>query len=224
MTGPDINRPVAGSNAIGRFVIGVSPIGDINPFDIWATCVSQYANSPIITTLIQNFSAYLDQTQNTDNFIDFMLDISSAQGYGLDVWGTIVGVTRVLFIPGTQKYFGFEEATIISADTFGPGGQSPFYSGEPTSSNYSLSDPAFRILILAKALANISDGSIKSINQILLNLFPARGGNAYVTDGNNMTMTYQFGFVLTPVELAILGQSGVLPKPVGVSSSVVQVL
>jgi hypothetical protein len=221
MSGPDLNQLVAGSNSIGSFVIGISPIGDIELFDVWDTVISQYANSPIITTLIQNFSAYLDQTQNIDNFIDFMRDISSAQGIGLDIWGTIVGVTRTLFIPGSQRYFGFEEATTISADPFG---QSPFYAGVPLSSNFSLSDSAFRILILAKALANISDGSIKSINQILLNLFPARGGNAFVTDGNNMTMTYQFGFLLTSVELAILEQSGVLPKPVGVSSSVVQVL
>ena len=202
-------------------MIGISPIGDIEPFDVWETIVSQYANSPIITALIENFSAYLDQTQNIDNFIDFMRDISTAQGIGLDIWGTIVGVTRTLFIPGTQKYFGFDEATTISADPFD---QSPFYSGVPLSSNFELSDPAFRVLILAKALANISDGSIKSINQILLNLFPNRGGNAYVADGLNMTMTYTFNFVLTPVELAILGQSGVLPKPVGVASSVVQVI
>lgn len=222
MTGPDISRPRPGSNSIGRFVIGVSPIGDITAFDIWQTVVSQYANSEIITTLVQNFSAYLDQTQNTDNFIDLMLDVSTAQGYGLDCWGTIVGVTRVLNIPGDQKYFGFEEATIISADSFGPGGLSPFYSGIQTSSNFNLSDDAFRILILAKALANICSGSIQAINQILVNLFRGRG-NAYVTDGNNMTMTYTFNFILTSVELAIVEQSGVLPKPVGVSSVVVQV-
>jgi hypothetical protein len=221
MTGPDIYRQRPGSNAIGSFIIGISPIGDIEPFDVWSTIISEYANSPIITALIENFSAYLDQTQNIDNFIDFMRDISSAQGIGLDIWGTIVGVTRTLFIPGTQKYFGFDEATTISADPFD---QSPFYSGVPLSSNFELSDPAFRVLILAKALANISDGSIKSINQILLNLFPNRGGNAFVADGLNMTMTYTFDFILTPVELAILGQSGVLPKPVGVASSVVQVV
>jgi hypothetical protein len=32
-----------------------------------------------------------------------------------------------------------------------------------------------------------------------------------------MAMTYVFGQDLTPVELAIVAQSGVLPKPVGVS-------
>lgn len=222
MTGPDINRQLAGSNAIGRFVIGISPIGDIAPFDLWQTVISQYANSPILMQLIENFAAYVDQTENIDNFIDFMRDISTAQGIGLDIWGTIVGVTRTLHIVGTQKYFGFEEATTISADTFGPGGQSPFFAGNPLTSNFQLSDDSFRVLILAKALANISDGSIKSINQILINLFRNRG-NAFVVDNNNMTMIYNFNFVLTAVELAIVSQSGVLPKPVGVASTIVEV-
>jgi Protein of unknown function (DUF2612) len=39
-----------------------------------------------------------------------------------------------------------------------------------------------------------------------------------------MTMTYTFAFQLSPVELAIVTQSGVLPKPTGVLASVVVTL
>ena len=42
-----------------------------------------------------------------------------------------------------------------------------------------------------------------------------------MTDLGNMAMQYVFTFGLTPVEYAILTQSGVLPKPVGVSASLV---
>lgn len=218
MTGPDINRARPGSNAIGNFIIGVSPIGDIIPFDFWNTIISQYANSPILTQLIANFDSYVDQTENMQNFFDFIWNVDTAQGYGLDVWGRIVGVSRTLHITGSAENFGFEEATTLSAFGFN---QEPFYAGDPLTTNFNLSDSAFRVLIFAKALANISDGSIKAINQLLLNLFPGRG-NCYVTDGLNMSMTYTFEFLLSPVEQAILGQSGVLPKPVGVSASVVQ--
>jgi uncharacterized protein YigE (DUF2233 family) len=38
---------------------------------------------------------------------------------------------------------------------------------------------------------------------------------------NNMVMTYTFMFPLTSVELAIVTQSGVLPRPTGVHASVV---
>lgn len=225
MSGPPYPpAPVAGSNAIGKFIIGVSPLGTISPFVFWTTVISQYANSPILTQLIQNFDDCLDQTQNFDNFYDDIWNIATAQGVGLDIWGRIVGVTRIIQLPNANLYFGFEEAGTgnPNSNPWGPGGAGVWYNGVPNTNNVALSDDAFRILIYAKALANISDGSIKSINQILINLFPNQGGNAYCTDGLNMTMTYTFGWQLTPVQLAIVSQSGVLPKSIGVSASIVQ--
>jgi hypothetical protein len=216
MSGPDINRPRSGSNAIGSFIIGVSPIGTIIPFDYWATIISQFANSPILTQLIANMDSYLDQTANLDAFYDLIFNVATAQGYGLDVWGKIVNVSRTLDVPGSLQYFGFDEAG-IGANPFNT---QPFFSGQQLTSNFILSDSAYRVLIFAKALANICDGSIPAINQILLRLFPNRG-NCFVTDGLDMTMTYTFRFVLTQVELAIVAQSGALPKPTGVSATVV---
>ena len=98
---------------------------------------------------------------------------------------------------------------------------------EPVTSNYALLDGPYRALILAKALANICNATIPAINQILINLFGPTGplpvpGNAYCTDGLNMTMTYTFSGPLDPVQTAIVYQSGVLPKPAGVSATVVQ--
>lgn len=220
MSGPPYPHPnpVPGSNAIGGFTIAVSPIGTITPFDVWTTVISQYANSPIITKLCTNYGQYVDQTVDFDEFYDTIWNVDTAIGYGLDIWGRIVGVDRILHIQSGGKYLGFEEAGGTTVDPFG---QAPFFSGSPTTDNFRLADDAFRVLIFAKALANISDGSIPSINQLLLNLFPNRG-NCYVVDNLDMTMTYLFKFALTSVEAAILSQSGVLPKPVGVLATVVQ--
>lgn len=223
MSGPPFPpAPAAGSNAIGKFTIGVSPIGTISPFNFWLTVISQYANSPILTQLISNFDQYIDQTQNFDSFYDNIWNIATAAGVGLDIWGRIVGVSRVIPLAGSAIYFGFEEAGTgnVNSNPWGPGGTGPWYSGVPNTSNYELSDDAFRTLIYAKALANISNGSIQSINQILINLFPNQGGNAYVIDNENMSMVYFFSWALTPVQLAIVSQSGVLPKPTGVASSI----
>jgi len=183
------------------------------------TIISQFAASPIICQLIANMNDYIDPTINLDSFYNNVWNVHTAIGYGLDVWGRIVGVNRVLNIPIGGKYLGFEEAGSVSADPFN---NSPFYTGEPITGNYVLTDDGFRTLILAKAFANICDGSIPSINQILLTLFPGQG-NCYCTDGQNMTMTYTFEFTLSPVDAAIVEQSGVLPRPCGVSVSVVQV-
>ena len=209
--------PSAGSNAIGSgFTIGISAIGDIPPFSVWSSIISQYANSPILTTLLTNLDSYLDQTVNIDSFFDNIFNIDTAQGNGLDVWGRRLNVSRTVQVPSIS-YFGFEEAT-PGADTFG---QASFYSGGGLTNNYLLSDTAYRTLLYAKAFANVTDGSIKSINTLLRALFPGRG-NAYVQDNRNMSLTYTFNFALTAVELAIVQGSGVLPKSTGVKLLVSQ--
>lgn len=261
-TGPTYPAPpAAGSNAIGKFAIGVGQIGDIPEFSYWDTVASQYANSSILTGIIGSFFAAADQTQNLDNFFDAVWNLDTAQDYGLDFWGRVVGINRVIQVPTTSN-FGFAEAagslpfntnvsfangTWVVSNQWQGGGS--FYAGTPLTQNYSLSNDTFRNLILTKAAANITDGSIKSINQTLLKLFPGRG-NAYVTDGyqgnsyfgfaesqnalpfgqgafyngqtiQSMVMTFTFNFPLSPVELAIVNTSGVLPKPTGVQSSIV---
>jgi hypothetical protein len=177
------------------------------------TLVSQYATSPSIVRLIDNFNDWVDPSANIDAFYDLVWNVDTAVGYGLDVWGRIVGVGRVLQISVAGKYFGFDEATNISADPFNT---SPFYSGQQINNNFVLADDGFRVLVLAKAFANICDGSIPAINHILLTLFPGRG-NCCISDGRNMTMTYTFPFKLTPVEAAIVAQSGILPRSSGVA-------
>lgn len=220
MSGPPYpHAPLTSSNAIGDFIIGVSPIGQISPFDVWSTIINQYANSPIISQLCVNMGQYLDQIQNFSDFYNTMWNVDTAVGLGLDIWGRIVGVQRVLHVPVGTRYLGFAEAGGLTVDPFN---QSPFYSGATLTDNFTLSDDAFRVLIFAKALANITDGSTKSINQLLINLFPDRG-NAYVVDNGNMTMTYTFEFSLSTVEAAIMEQSGVLPTPTGVLANVVQI-
>lgn len=218
MSGPDIFRSrrgfTIGISAIG----GQDPIGGIQSFDFWKTVLSQYANSPILMRLLENMDSYLDTTADFENFYDLVMNVVTAQGYGLDVWGRIVDVSRTLSVQSESTYLGFAEA----GETAQPFNQAPFYSGQQTNNNFVLTDAAYRVLIFAKALANICDGSIPAINQILLNLFPNRG-NCYVIDGLNMTMFYKFDFALTPVELAIISQSGALPKSTGVSLTVLSV-
>ncbi|QPF81685.1 DUF2612 domain-containing protein [Bradyrhizobium genosp. L] len=213
MSGPPYPHPnpAPGSNAIGSFAIGVSPIGTIPTFDVWTTILAQYANSPIITSWVNSFNAAMDLTEAFDNFYDLIWNVLTAQGYGLDVWGRIVGVQRAISIPGGVQYLGFEEAG-GSWTGFNQGG---FYSGGGLTQNYVLSDDDFRKLILAKASGNISDGSIPSVNAILLGLFPGRG-TCYIADNLNMSQTYTFNFALTAVEIAIVLQANVLPNAAGV--------
>jgi hypothetical protein len=185
------------------------------------TILSQYANSPVITQLISNFNDCIDPSANIDAFYNLLWNVDTAVGYGLDVWGRIVGLEngRLLKIPAEEIKFGFDEAGAASAAPFGQG---VFYNGANVTENFLLPDDAFRTLILVKALSNISDGSIPSTNRLLQNLFAGRG-RCYVTDLFNMHMRYVFEFFLTPVEMAIMTQSGALPRPTGVGAAIMQV-
>ncbi len=185
------------------------------------TVISQYTNSTSLLALLESIDEWISPDANFEAFYNLIWNVDTAVGYGLDVWGRIVGIVRTVTITNNY-YFGFAQAndpTLVG--TWGeagstPSGHAPFYSGEPVTKNFVLADDAFRKLIFAKAAANITNGSIQSINAILMNiLFPGRG-NAYVVDGLNMTMTYAFDFPLQPFEVSIVVASGVLPRSTGV--------
>ncbi|WP_176077507.1 DUF2612 domain-containing protein [Burkholderia dolosa] len=189
--------------------------------NVMSTIISQYANSPTLLQLIENFDQYVDPSADINAFYDMVWNVDTAVGRGLDIWGKIVGLEngRLLKIPSAELNLGFKEAGNASATPFGSG---VFYSGGTVTENYYLSDDAFRTLILVKAMANISDGSIPSYNRLLQNLFKGRG-RCYVNDLGNMQMRYTFEFYLEPWEQAIVTQSGVLPRPTGVLASMVQI-
>lgn len=181
-------------------------------FDPAVTVLSEYANSPVLTKLVDNFAQWLDPASRFDAFYSLIWDIDTAQGFGLDVWGRILGVSRILQVP-SGVYLGFEQDA--QAKPFGFG---ILYGGGRATNNVALTDTAYRTLLLAKAALNITNASIPAINAILLNLF----GNGYVRDNMDMTMTFVFQETLTPLQTAIVFQSGVLPKPCGVSFTVEQ--
>ncbi|MDP4023715.1 DUF2612 domain-containing protein [Methylobacterium sp. NEAU 140] len=275
--------PGPGSNAIGVGAIGVAPVGTLPAFDWRKTILSQYADSDRITGLIETFFQAVDQTANFDAFYDNIWNLPSAQGYGLDCWGRIVGINRVLQVT-TVAWFGFSEALPGSLSfgdarfagytpslgfaeagdqrSFDEGtfafrkqfqgvdpnaGAGPLYPGGQLTSNYRLSDKEYLRMIYAKARANITNGSIPAVNQILISLYPGRG-NVYVQEGTPPTffgfaeaqntapfgqavfyngqtipsMQYQivFKFQPSPVDLAIVQNSGVLPKPTGIAASI----
>jgi len=188
------------------------------------TVISQYANSPTLRQLIHNMDEYINPDADFDAFYDYVWNVETAQGFGLDVWGRIVGVGRMLTIPALETFLGYQEAYTAPTAATGaqPFGQAPMYVGAASSQTYRLADDAYRKLILVKALANISDCTSPSLNRLLSNLFAGRG-RCYVTDTGLMEFRYVFEFALEPYEVAIMTQSGAIPKPAAVLANVLQV-
>jgi len=195
--------------------LGISAI-DVSP-NIDITLISQYAQSPVITQLIDNLAEYFDQSANWNNFYQYVWNLDTAQAWGLDFWGKVLRVTRFLELPITAEYLGFEAAGGgASGYPFDVG---VFYSGETSTQTYALDDDTYRLLLYAKAFANICRTSIPVLNQLMRMLFPGLG-DTYCLDNGNMSMTYYLGWSPTPVQLAIVEQSGVVPHPTGVAVSI----
>lgn len=191
------------------------------------TIIAQFSNSPTITSLLESFNDAVDPAVNFQEFYDKIWNILTAVGFGLDIWGRIVGLPngRLLQLGVNSQILGYENADI--PPDWAPFNQGTFYSGASSSTTFILADDAFRTLILAKALANITSTDSQSLNRLIRNLFPGRG-RAYVVDRGQsntavggMAMSYVFEFSLTAVEYAILTQSGVLPHPAAVGFTVI---
>lgn len=124
------------------------------------TIISQYGNSPHIQGLIEAFCKQIDPTADIGTFYKKVFDPRTAEGFGLDIWGDIVGVIRYIKTNANNGWLGM----------FGQGAQNfdnaPFYN-EGVTSTYVLSDNAFRELIFLKAYANISTATMPDVKYVL---------------------------------------------------------
>lgn len=171
--------------------------GGIPLFAPLDTVAHQYRNSPTLLQLISNFSQYVDSSADFQRFYDNVWNIQTAQGFGLDILGRLVGVSRQVNVPA------------IFPLAVSPGIRN-------------LTDDQFRVVIYAKALANIVSTSCPDLNRVLTALFPGRG-SAYVEDLGGMRIKNKFLFALQPTEFAIIAQSGAVMHPAGVQSSIFNV-
>ena len=95
-----MQRPGPRPKAIPLLLLLASALG-LLAFDVAQTVISQYANSPVLLALLRRLNTALDQAANIEQFYTLVWDLRTAVGYGLDVWGRIVGVNRVLRVPTT---------------------------------------------------------------------------------------------------------------------------
>ncbi|MCM1513241.1 MAG: DUF2612 domain-containing protein [Oxalobacter formigenes] len=176
----------------------------------------QYQNSPKLSQLVDFVYQHYDAQAVIDKFYEIVVNIDTAKGFGLDIWGRIVGVGRYLTVTPQNKNFGFNTPN----NSFTPFNVAPFRNGEPVTDTYRLNDNAYRKLIFVKAMANIVRPNAPAINNILQYLFD--GKRCYVLDLGNMAMRYVFAFYLQPYERAII-ESEYFPRPAGVRVEILEI-
>lgn len=180
-----------------------------------ATLLSQYDNSPIIRALLQSFEWAVNPSWEIDAFYASVFNPHTAFGWGLDVWGRIVGIDRAIVLEGNPNAFGFFGSELA------PFGQGPFYSANATSLQV-LSDEAYRLLIFLKAAINISTGTMRELNALFLWLFGSRG-RVMVLHVGTMHLRLLFRFRLKIFERALLTQAMTSPIPAGVGYDIYDV-
>lgn len=175
------------------------------------TIMSQYANSPRLMHILTSLWDGINPEKFVSQYYSLIMNIPTANSFGLDIWGRIVGIGRTVNFPDPQgEYFGF-------IDGFFPFNSRPFASAGGSSSAWELTDDAYRELILVKALSNIVYATVPNINAVMKAMFT---GPSYCLIVGHMQIRYVFEFDLTAYQRYLVYDSGILPRPCGVGVSV----
>jgi hypothetical protein len=184
---------------------------------------SQYAASEKILALAAGFQDRIDPEVDVELFYRKMFDIYTAEGMGLDNWGVILQIGRTIPGPYMGDCFGFDGSGLAPFD------QLPFVpdSGSGAAvTMITLDDELYRLLLLYKALANISASDAATQNKLLSVLIDtgiggfgnAHGGRvpAYVLEIDTMVIRWVFEDFMTPLQLAVFRVAGTLARGAGV--------
>ena len=147
---------------------------DFTSFDTWdiaETVQSQYATSKRMRAVIDAFWQAINPKSDIDLLYKKLVNPRTAEGWGLDIWGRIVAIGRsYLAVEDDTPYFGFDPPGDIVNPRLNNFGNAPFY--KQVLGKVRLGDTAFRTYVFLKALINISNSSLASLNRMVKLLFP----------------------------------------------------
>lgn len=130
---------------------------------------SQYGDSPTIKGILNDFRSDILPDADIGVLYDNIINVDTAKGIGLDIWGRIVGVERNMYVDDSYvdyPLFGFRGG----GSNANPFNQGMFFDPDQVISGervlVTLDDDNFRRLIMYKALANISSADMASINRL----------------------------------------------------------
>lgn len=183
----------------------------MSDFNIDAVIQSQYGDSPHIKGVIRGYYDYISPQKDIDIIYDKMINIYTAEGYGLDVWGRIVGISREYVAVDEQyDYLGFDNKP-YNMDRIETFNNAPFY--KVVNGKIKLEDNAYRTYILIKALINISNVSLNNLNYIFSQLF--RDTDIKVLHSNTMTLRLLVIGAMSQAQIGAIKNIEWLPAGVG---------
>lgn len=166
--------------------------------------ISQYANSPKFVALVSGLTSIFSNAQTLEDWYNVVFNIKTAEGFGLDIWGSILNQGRA-----------FSYIDPDSGDT-----ENVYLKGAQTVSGISYTadqiEEIYRQVLFLKAMSNITNATLASLNQMLQFYYQGRG-RVYVINVGTMQIRYVFEFYVNKLEKAIF-TSEVMPRPTGVKA------
>ena len=174
-----------------------------------ATVQSQYSASPRILALAGMYWDMLNPGGEIQTMLDDMLNPSTARGYGLDVWGRIVGIKRAT-VPVSGEYLAFDPDPMSNPDG-DSWNNAPF---NPLTPQGLATDSVFRVYVMVKAMMNIGNGSLADINKYFSLMFP-NSGIQVIHAGTMIIRVLDYDAVLTDAAIMALRSIDWVPAGVG---------
>ena len=174
-----------------------------------ATVQSQYSASPRILALAGMYWDMLNPGGEIQTMLDDMLNPSTARGYGLDVWGRIVGIKRAT-VPVSGEYLAFDPDPMSNPDG-DSWNNAPF---NPLTPQGLATDAVFRVYVMVKAMMNIGNGSLADINKYFSLMFP-NSGIQVIHAGTMIIRVLDYDAVLTDAAIMALRSIDWVPAGVG---------
>lgn len=179
--------------------------------DLLKAILWQYNDAARLQTLLRRKSEWYAeaQTEFWTDWIRDVFDLTTANDFGLAVWGIILDVPLSYGLPGTgaRPVWGFGDFNL----NFNNGN-----FGRDSSGVAGLTVEQKRLVLRLRYYQLVSDGSAPHINYVLREVF----GDGYVIDHMDMTASYVFPMALPSGLQAILQEFDLLPRPAGVEINI----
>lgn len=220
---------------------------------VMSLIATQYRESPNLTGYIKALLDGHNELELLMHELALFLNLEAAlkesllngweYSYRLDIIGKIVGQNRIISGAGVGVWFAYQDNDTgavppnEATDGYGDLAIQPLVGGTYWNRNYAregsvlLVDRDYARYILARILANHTDGTANSIAEILLTIFPylriENGGQGvFVEDPNDIAPTdvdvvqearITFYDVVPPDDQTFIRTANLIPKPLGVS-------
>ncbi len=169
---------------------------------------SQYRDKPKTVAWYNILPTIADDIFNTADRTRLSYDIDNATSHELDVIGVIVGASR-----------SFESQVMFETNDFGEvgvqfGGFEIQFQTIGQDITQEVSDEIFKILIKTKISKNNNDGTINGMLSALQFIIP--DNISRIIDHDDMSFSVSFGEELSSLQVMILNNFDILPRPQGV--------